>query len=179
MREPSRSIQHSSTPAPRAGARAVEVFQLRSATLKSSRSEDNFSPSARLYLCEHRLCSLHEGSFGSPFFATTGNNAVILSAADGSRSESPAKSKDPLHPCATTSVARHSRPAFWAAAQAAAFLFFLSSFFSTRIPLSTCFSSSKNGGKNLTTVSCVELKSTPSAKAASTIGRAGIAKLIP
>ena len=29
---------------------------------------DNSFPTARFYLSEHRLCSLHLGSFGSPFF---------------------------------------------------------------------------------------------------------------
>ena len=43
--------------------------------------------------------------------------------------------------------------------------FLPSNFFSTRTPLSTCFSCSKNGGKKRTTVSCVLLKSTPSARA--------------
>ena len=57
---------------------------------------------------------------------------------------------------------------------AAAFRFFPSNFFSTRIPLSMCFSSIRNGGRKRTTVSCVLLKSTPSASPASTIGRAGI-----
>ena len=56
----------------------------------------------------------------------------------------------------------------------AAFRFFPSSFFNTRIPLSMCFSSIRNGGRNRRTVSCVLLNRTPSASAASTIGRAGI-----
>jgi hypothetical protein len=56
----------------------------------------------------------------------------------------------------------------------AAFRFFPSSFFNTRIPLSMCFSSIRKGGRNRRTVSCVLLNRTPSASAASTIGRAGI-----
>src|SRR5271163_684181 len=76
MREPSRSIQHSSTPALRAGAKLgcrVELFQPAGITAKSSHSEsyrtpDNYFRPARFYLSEHRLCSLHLGSFGSPFF---------------------------------------------------------------------------------------------------------------
>jgi hypothetical protein len=56
----------------------------------------------------------------------------------------------------------------------AAIRFLLSSFLSTRMPLSTCFSSSMNGGRKRTTVSCVLLNRTPSASAASTIGRAGM-----
>jgi hypothetical protein len=72
-----------------------------------------------------------------------------------------------------------SAPALFTLVYAASFFFFFSSFLSTRMPLSTCFSSSKNGGKNLITVSWVLLKSTPSARASSTIGRAGISRFSP
>src|SRR5947208_17153797 len=41
-------------------------------------------------------------------------------------------------------------------------------FFKTRIPLSTCFSWSRNGGRNRNTESCVLLNKTPSASACST-----------
>ena len=44
---------------------------------------------------------------------------------------------------------------------AAFFLFLPKSFFNTRMPLSTCFSSSKKGGRKRSTVSCVTLNSTP------------------
>ena len=57
---------------------------------------------------------------------------------------------------------------------AAAFRFFPSNLFRTRIPLSMCFSSIRNGGRKRTTVSCVLLKRTPALKPSSTIGRAGI-----
>ena len=59
------------------------------------------------------------------------------------------------------------------------FRFLPSSFFRTRMPLSTCFSSSRNGGRKRRTVSCVLLKSTPSARACSTIGRAGTSSCKP
>ena len=179
MRAPSSSIQHSSTPGLDPGKSAVETSRSAGITVKSSRSEDNSFPTARFYLSEHRLCSLHLGSLGSPFFIWERLCVVIPSEADGLRSEPSAKSKDPLPVGAMTSSARRSHPCFLLAAHAAAFRFFRNSFFSTRIPLSTCFSSNKYGGKNLTTVSCVLLNNTPSAKAASTIGRAGISRLIP
>src|SRR5215467_12475035 len=53
-------------------------------------------------------------------------------------------------------------------------VFLPNSFFSRRIPLSTCFSCSRNGGRKRSTVSWVLLKSTPWASACSTRGRAGI-----
>src|SRR3984885_13637761 len=179
IRAPSTSIQHSSMPEANRGKGAA-ASPRSAASTKSSIFPDNFFPTTRFYLSEHRLCSLHLGSFGSPFFVChpeqTDQRVVILTEADGSRSDPSAKSKDPYPPVS---------PQAWqgisldAVSYAAAFLFFLNNFFSTRIPLSTCFSSSKNGGKNLTTVSCVLLKSTPSDKASSTIGRAGISRLIP
>src|ERR1039458_3088987 len=68
MRAPSSSIQHSSTPGLDPGKSAVETSRSAGITVKSSRSEDNSFPTARFYLTEHRLCSLHLGSLGSPFF---------------------------------------------------------------------------------------------------------------
>ena len=153
-------------------------------SLRIFRNPDNFSLSAGLYLNEHRLCSLHLGSSGSPFLNCHLEQLVILSGVTASRQRSCYAVEGSLPSHIPARTPRHfagrlplnqARPD----PHAATFRFFRNSFFSTRIPLSTCFSSSKNGGKNLTTVSCVELKSTPSAKAASTIGRAGISRLIP
>lgn len=193
MRAPSKSIQHSSTPALSAGARLgtcrVETSRPAAITANSSHSEssrnpDNFSRSTGLYLNEHRLCSLHLGSSGSPFLNCHLEQLVMLSGVTASRQRSCYAVEGSLPSHIPARTPRHfagrlplnqARPD----PHAATFRFFRNSFFSTRIPLSTCFSSSKNGGKNLTTVSCVELKSTPSAKAASTIGRAGISRLIP
>ena len=178
MRAPSRSIQHSSTPGLNPGKLAEDFSRSAVSTVNSSLFPDNFFPTARFYLNEHRLCSLHLGSCGSPFFLRHPERSRwiakrAIGAVEGS-----------LLPDVVASAAKpfarrflvgrtHANP------HAAAFRFFLSSFFSTRIPLSTCFSSSKNGGKNRTTVSCVLLNRTPSTSASSTIGRAGISRLIP
>src|ERR1700674_2822436 len=59
------------------------------------------------------------------------------------------------------------------------FRFLPSSFFSTLMPLSTCFSSRRNGGRKRRTVSWVALKSTPSARPCSTNGRAGMSRTRP
>src|ERR1022692_1631229 len=68
IRAPSRSIQHSSTPALAPGKVAEEISPPAAITAKSSFSPDNSFPATTFYLTEHRLCSLHLGSFGSPFF---------------------------------------------------------------------------------------------------------------
>ena len=91
MRAPSRSIQHSSTPKLAPGKGTSETSPIdcvsdnslprifpaesprRILVTESSRpnlyiSPDNSLPAARVYLVEHRLCSLHLGSFRSPFF---------------------------------------------------------------------------------------------------------------
>src|SRR5580704_12074286 len=61
------------------------------ASSESSIFPDNFFPTARFYLSEHRLCSLHLGSFGSPFFVChpeqTEQRVVILTEVEGSRSD--------------------------------------------------------------------------------------------
>ena len=52
------------------GTGAAETSRSAAITAKSSsNSRDNSFPAARFYLSEHRLCSLHLGSFGSPFFS--------------------------------------------------------------------------------------------------------------
>src|SRR5579872_702294 len=80
MRAPSKSIQHSSMPEFETGAvlaSALEPSRSDCVTFKFFRPNsqsnlfqlrDNSFPSLRFYLSEHRLCSLHLGSFGSPFF---------------------------------------------------------------------------------------------------------------
>src|ERR1039458_10226166 len=120
MRAPSSSIQHSSTPGLDPGKSAVETSRSAGITVKSSRSEDNSFPTARFYLSEHRLCSLHLGSLGSPFVIWERLCVVIPSEADGLRSEPSAKSKSlprakprgPLTARVTTSLARHFDPHF-------------------------------------------------------------------
>src|ERR1700745_3389264 len=49
----------------------------------------------------------------------------------------------------------------------------------TRIPLSTCCSCKRNGGRKRTTVSCVLLNSTPCASPCSTMGREGMSRSMP
>src|SRR4051812_1564998 len=112
---------------------------------KCSAAWDNFLILSGLYLRETTPLSLHFGELRLPVF-------LLLAA--------------PVKP---------AEARFWAAKDVhAALLLLPSSFFKTRIPLSTCFSWSKNGGKKRRTVSCVLLNKTPSAKPASTTGRAGI-----
>src|SRR5271170_4987240 len=67
MRAPSRPIQHSSTPALKPGKPAENSSRSPASTAESFFADNSF-PTARFYLSEHRLCSLHLGSFGSPFF---------------------------------------------------------------------------------------------------------------
>src|SRR5258708_23358263 len=72
MRAPSISIQHSCASAVSAEGYAAELSSSLSVAsnflrLESSGSDNSF-PAAGFYLHEHRLCSLHLGSFGSPFF---------------------------------------------------------------------------------------------------------------
>ena len=83
MRAPSSSIQHSSTPGLNPGNGAEEISLPASITAKSSFSPDNSFPTTRFYLTEHRLCSLHLGSFGSPFLWIEGSDFRVISKALG------------------------------------------------------------------------------------------------
>jgi hypothetical protein len=131
---------------------------MRYLALKISGHKDNSFPPAGLYLSETTPLSLHFGEPRLPVFlgfwrpaSATRAGCLILVA-----------------------LLRQGGDFDLVGSYAAAFLFFPSSFFNTRIPLSMCFSSIKKGGRKRTTVSCVLLNKTPSASPASTIGRAGI-----
>src|ERR1700730_638196 len=101
MRAPSRSIHHSTTPAPSIGTN-VETARDCSITPKSSRPQDNSFSIDGFYLNEHRLCSFHFGGASAPrFYARARQPAscltspnVLLREADGPPSEPSAKSKN-------------------------------------------------------------------------------------
>ena len=133
---------------------------------------------------KQRLCRITWGASAPRFLPgipelSSKYEVVLLSEVTVSRSEAITESKDLVLPRGETGLARNSSGSTFSRALChemnyAAFFLLPSNLLSTRIPRSTCFSSIRNGGRNRTTVSCVLLNSTPSAKPASTIGRAGI-----
>jgi len=127
-------------------------------------------------------------NFSSGFWVSVGNEILayrflLIDIASIAFGESKAA---PLLFCSESrSTARRGKPRLYrdaAETKFCAFVFLLylpSNFFSTRMALSTCFSSSRNGGRKRRTVSWVTLKSTPSANPCSTKGRAGMSSTRP